>query len=226
MDALTNETPPPVPGWTVASSSPVPLPGAVPTNGLAVAALVLGVLAMSLAVNVVLFLAAVPVGLAALVLGVLGTRRAGEAGVGKGQAIAGAITGGLGAAAGLLLIAGAVTLFSGDVASAGGSAATSACADVADRRPLAGEYRAGDYTFTGVEVCSDSFDDFAFSATVRNDGPGTAAAALQIQAVAGGAVLGGATATTAIAPGTSARVDFISFDDYRSDWTDVMVGAR
>ncbi len=106
MDAMADE----IPGWSVEGSTPLPEP--VPlTNGLATAALVLGVLGLSLALNPVLFLLAVPVGLAALVLGVLGTGRARELRVGKGQAIAGAITGGLAAVLGLLWIAGAISLF-------------------------------------------------------------------------------------------------------------------
>lgn len=107
MDAVTDQTPPP-PAWsTPADQDPPPV-----TNGLATTALVLGVLAMSLALNPVLFILAVPVGLAALTLGVLGTGRASELGLGKGQAIAGAITGGLATVLGLLWIAGALSLFS------------------------------------------------------------------------------------------------------------------
>lgn len=224
MDALTDETPPPAPGWTaVAAGQPLP-PAA--RNGLAVAALVLGVLGLSLALNPVLFLLAVPVGLAALVLGVLGVSHAREAGAGKGQAIAGAITGGLAAVLGLLWIAGAISLFSAfSNASAEGSSLVG-CAGATDRRVVDGRYRAGGYTFTGIEVCSDSVDDFAFSATVRNDGSSAAPVDLQVRAGADGTVLGTGSKITTIAPGGSAEVDFLSFDDYQERWTEITVAVE
>lgn len=114
VTAMESVTGPPPVGWSLppAPQSP-PLPGPTPdppgvqrpANGQAVAALVLGVLGLSLATNPALFVLAIPVGLAAVVCGVIAIRRADETGLGKGQAIAGIVTGGLGAVGGVVWIA-------------------------------------------------------------------------------------------------------------------------
>jgi hypothetical protein len=185
------------------------------------------VLALSLAVNPLLFLVAAPIGLAALVLGVLGVQRARESGLGKGQAVAGAITGGLATVAAALAIAGALTIvsaFRDTIDPSQDVAAESACARAENLRTIDGERQGGDYTLSGIQVCSDTFDDFTFSAMVRNDGVGRGQATLELQAVdAGGDPVGTGSTAVSVEPGASVRANFISFDDYRGDWSDVDV---
>lgn len=237
MESVTE--PPPAPGWSLPSAPPPPLPGVAPvprgalpiTNGIAVAALVLGALALSFATNPALFVLAIPLGLAAVVCGAIGVGRANETGLGKGQSIAGMVTGGLGAAGGVVWVAVVGSLVSAFL-NFGGTATTDPlpatvttsginCDGGQDRRAVPGELRAGDYTLTDVVVCSDFADDFAFSALVRNDGAASGPAMLELSVLAGGTVVGTGEATVTIAPGASTQAGFLSFDDYRSDWTQV-----
>jgi hypothetical protein len=208
-------------------------------NGPAVAALVLGVLAVSLALNVLLFLLAVPVGIAAVVLGVTGARRARITGMGRGQALAGGITGGIASLLGVAWIVLGVNLLGsfpevaallGRQPAAVDAEATTgvfagACERSADRRAVGGEYRAGDHTVTGVVVCSDSSGDFAFSATVRNDGGSTAPVTLELQALADGQIVGTADSIVTVPPGHSVDASFTGVDDYRADWSQIAVTA-
>lgn len=77
-----------------------------------------------------------------------------------------------------------------------------------------------------VVVCSDFADDFAFTALVRNDGADAGGVTLELSALAGGAVVGTGSAAVTVAPGASVTAAFVSFDDYRSDWTQVTAGLR
>jgi hypothetical protein len=229
MESVTSSedvTPPP--GWLVADAAmdpaaDEPLPA---TNGLATAALVLGVLALSLALNPLLFLLAAPAGLTAVVLGWLGTQRARESGLGRGQAIGGLVTGLLAVLLAALAIAGALTVisaFRGTVASAG-TEGGAACAAAEDVRIVGGERRAGDYVLSDIQVCSDAFDDFAFSASVHNDGVVRGLAMLELEVVDGtGVPLGTGSGSVLVEPGETARADFLSADAYRADWSDVTV---
>lgn len=236
MESVTQ--PPSTSAWSVPSLPPATPPGMPPpTNGVAVVALVLGVLGLSLATNPALFVLAIPIGIAGVACGVIGIRRANETGLGRGQAIAGIATGGLGVVGGVVWVAVVGSLvsaflnFSGtatiDPLPDGGGFTTAgpACDGADDRRPVEGEMRAGDYTLSDIVVCSDFADDFAFSALVRNDGTSSGTASLQLSALAGGPVVGTGSATVTIAPGASAATGFTSFDDYRSDWTQVTAGS-
>lgn len=70
-----------------------------------VAALILGIVATILSLSVVLFYAAIPVGLAAVVLGVLARKRAMSSGQPTGTATAGLVLGVVGVMLGLALYA-------------------------------------------------------------------------------------------------------------------------
>jgi hypothetical protein len=72
---------------------------------LPVAALILGIVSTSLSLSVVLFYAAIPVGLVAIVIGVLARRRAMTAGQPTGTATAGLALGVVGVILGLVLYA-------------------------------------------------------------------------------------------------------------------------
>lgn len=78
-----------------------------PTNGLSTAAMVLGIVGVALGLLMVLFWVAIPLGILALVLGLVARRRARASGIGRPQALAGVIMGpiaiGLGMA-GLVLL--------------------------------------------------------------------------------------------------------------------------
>lgn len=88
----------PIPVSETPSSAPQPAAPNSPTNGLAIAALVVGIVA---AVSWFIPIWGLLVGAAAIVLGILGVRKA----TGKGMAIAGIITGGFGALLGLIITA-------------------------------------------------------------------------------------------------------------------------
>lgn len=206
--------------------------GAPASDGLAVAALVTGVLALSLAVNPLLFLLALPAGVAALVLGFLGVRRAGRSGAGRGVAVGGLVTGGLGTLLAILWVTGIATVADrfdqaltegATLPLAGGvspvtSAPGSRCEQDGERRVLPGPYVAGAFTLTDVEVCPDFADDFAFGATVTNTGGAADPVTLRVRALAAGQPVGEADSMVTVPPGSSSRVDFIGFDDYRSGW--------
>lgn len=232
MESVTQ--PSPASGWSV---PPLPPAGGRPaTNGPAVAALVLGALGLSFATNPALFVLAVPVGLTGVVCGAVGIGRANATGVGRGQSIAGIVTGGLGAVGGVVWVALVGSLVSAFM-NLGGTATTPplsdtftasgpTCEDADDRRSVEGEVRAGDYILSEVVVCSDFADDFAFTALVRNDGTRSGAVTLELSALTDGAAVGTGSATVTLAPGASASTGFLSFDDHRSDWTDVSARAQ
>jgi hypothetical protein len=89
--------PPAGPGW---GQQP---PAARPTNGLAIAALVLGILAILSAITVLGAPVAIVLGIPAVVLGIMGRRRAGQIGTGGGMAVGGIVTGVLGLLIGLFI---------------------------------------------------------------------------------------------------------------------------
>lgn len=221
--------------WQTSMAPPAPPTGGTVRDGVAVAALVTGALALSFALNPLLFLLALPAGVAALVLGFMGARRAGRAGGGRGLAIGGAVTGGLGLLLALLWITGMATIagrlgsaFSGgetapSVGEAAPGAADSRCEPGAERRVLPGPYVTGAYTLTDVEVCPDFADDFAFGATVTNTGSAGDTVTLRVRALSAGQPVGEADSLVTVPPGGSAYVDFIGFDDYRSGWDAVDV---
>lgn len=117
--------------------SPPPHYGApAPSNGLATAALVIGILAVLAVVTLIgAFVAFVP-GVAAIVLGVLGLQRAGQVpgGRGRGGAIAGIILGVLGTVASILaFVVVAVFVASSDTALIGEEPAAPDDYEVTDR---------------------------------------------------------------------------------------------
>ena len=80
------------------------------SNGLAIGALVCGLLSVPL--GILLAPVGIILGLVAIVLGFLGVRKANElGGTGKGMAITGIVSGLLGALLGVLIIGAVVTLF-------------------------------------------------------------------------------------------------------------------
>lgn len=89
--------PPPGPGGQPYQTDPAQRPSG--SNGLAVGALVCGILALLCGIAG-LFLITLPLafilGIVGVVLGIMGNRRAAGTGVGKGQAIAGIVTGAIG----------------------------------------------------------------------------------------------------------------------------------
>lgn len=87
-------------GWQV----PTPTPPGAGANGLAIAAMVCGIVALVSGLVVVFFFVALPLGGVALGLGIAGRRRAGRRPDrrGRGQATAGIVTGSLGMALGVV----------------------------------------------------------------------------------------------------------------------------
>ena len=84
----------------------------VPSNGHAIGSLVTGMLAVTLAFLVIGAPAAILLGIAAIILGAMGVKRAGDyGGLLKGTAISGIVSGVLGLLLGLAIVIGGVTLF-------------------------------------------------------------------------------------------------------------------
>lgn len=94
-EATASETPSPA---NTSPTQPTPVAPQAPANGLAIAALVVGIVAF---VSGWIPVWGILAGAAAVVLGILGLKKAG----GKGMAIAGLVTGGLGALWGLMVTA-------------------------------------------------------------------------------------------------------------------------
>jgi hypothetical protein len=151
-------------------SQPWPAPPAPPrlrSNGVATASLVVGIVAALAVVTVVFCVLAFIPGVAAIVLGVLGLRRAREhpAGVGRGSAVAGIVCGTIATMASIALIA-VVVLFVTTVDLPG-----------AERRPaLADEYelseqtcvvRNGDVAVSSGVLVNRSGEAHGFAVTVR-----------------------------------------------------------
>ena len=98
--------PPSQPAPAQTSSAPPPPAGATGgKNGPATAALVIGVLALVLAILIIFAPLGLLLGLIAVVLGIVGLARANRGAINRGHAIAGLVTGGLG-----LLIGGFITI--------------------------------------------------------------------------------------------------------------------
>ncbi|MBW0103136.1 DUF4190 domain-containing protein [Pseudonocardia sp. KRD291] len=83
-----------------------------PKNGLAIAALVLGILALVVTITVIGVVLGIPLGLLAVILGIVGVRRVGKGiATNKGVAIAGIVTGALGLIASVAVVVLGATLF-------------------------------------------------------------------------------------------------------------------
>lgn len=76
-----------------------------PSTGMAIAALVLGILAVINGIIPFMFWLAIPLGILALIFGIVGISKANQqGGAGRGMAIAGLVTGIIGAVLGILWI--------------------------------------------------------------------------------------------------------------------------
>ena len=91
--------PPPPPGYQVYGYG---MPGPAASNGMATAALVLGIIGVVAGLVPFLFFVALPCGILGLIFGVLGRSRSERTGIGRGNATAGAITGGIAIALGII----------------------------------------------------------------------------------------------------------------------------
>jgi hypothetical protein len=101
--------PPPPPAWGAspygqAPSGPMGTAQTTPSNGMAIAALVLGIGSLLFALIPFVGFASVPFAIGAVVLGVIGLGKSREIGQGKGLAIGGLVTGALALAVSVLYV--------------------------------------------------------------------------------------------------------------------------
>lgn len=204
------------PGWQQSSPSS--------TNGLAIASLVVGILALFTG----FFLLGGVLGLIAIGLGIGGISAAKRLGGGKGLAIGGIVTGVLG-----IVIAIGVLIFGVLAANVIGegiesvevgpiSAAVGGCQ--ANERAATGTVTLQDVDVSDIVVCSDSVDDYAFSATISNTSDEAVSTGVQFEALdSSGEVLGTGDTFVSLEPGASSTESVISFDGYDGSWTELRV---
>lgn len=195
------------PGWQQSPPSS--------TNGLAIASLVVGILALFTGF---FFLGGV-LGLIAIGLGIGGISAAKRTGGGKGLAIGGIVTGVLG-----IVIAIGVLIFGVLAANVIGEGieSLSGCQD--DERAATGTVTLQDVDVSDIVVCSDSVDDYAFSATISNTSDEAVSTGVQFEALdSSGEVLGTGDTFVSLEPGASSTENVISFDDYDGSWTELRV---
>ena len=138
---------PPSPGYGPAPYVPTLPGGAKSSNGLAIAALVLGIIS-------VLCLGPIA-GIVAIVLGVLGMKKSGQTGSGKGMSIAGLVLGVIGTLIGIVIIVAVIA--AGD--------------DISDSLDdIAGPADSSDYEIdVPADACSiDEFGSISFEGTIEN----------------------------------------------------------
>lgn len=198
------------PGWQQTPS------GSSATNGLAIASLPVGIIAL---LTGFLFIGGL-FGLIAIGLGIGGLSAAKRTGTGKGMAIGGIVTGAFG-----ILIAIGILIFGLTIAGrvADGSLALGVeCAS--DQRAAAGTITLEGLEVIHIIVCSDVADDFAFEATVTNTGSEDIDATIGFEVLdASGASLGSGETDVALDAGESTTETAVSFDDFDAGWSEARV---
>ena len=195
--------PPPPPAPPTPPSSPVPPAGGAPSpnNGLAIAALVLGILT---------FVCLGPIaGVLAIIFGFLGLKKANEmGGTGKGMSIAGIVLGAVGTIASILFLV--LVVFAADQASDSISDSV---------KNWSGEANASDYNVT-VEKCSvdQTFGSPEMTIKVTNKTSGEKNYIFNYEFRSGSGTLidSGSSFPETIPPNRSKLVEISSFEDVTS----------
>ena len=198
-----NTPPPPPPAPPTPPASPVPPVGGAssPNNGLAIAALVLGILT---------FVCLGPIaGVLAIIFGFLGLKKANEmGGTGKGMSIAGIVLGAVGTIASILFLV--LVVFAADQASDSISDSV---------KNWSGEANASDYNVT-VEKCAvdETFDSPEMTIKVTNKTSGEKNYIFNYEFRSGSGTLidSGSSFPETIPPNGSKLVEISSFEEVTS----------
>ena len=199
-------------GWYGYGAPPAPR-----SNGVAVAAMVLGIIAVAFGIIPFLFFVAIPVGLAAIVCGAIGLARVRELQLGKGQSITGLVTGGVGIVVSILWLVGIFAFGAAVVNELEGVTVSGTCRGGTNARSHERVEQVDGLRISDIVVCEDFADDFALSAAVTNEGS-AASANLTVRFYDGERLLGDANRFVNIPAGGSAQVYLTGFSDYDGSW--------
>lgn len=229
-----------------AAAAPATPASSASTNGLAVGALVLGILAVligllggwvpiaGLAASALAFI----LGLAAVGLGIAGRRLT----AGRGMALAGIITGVVGVVAAIIWtvvqVVGVIGVFDevvdGVAEGLGGAPGSSgepfAPYDGEDA-PAFAEIRAREFSadplvISDVEVLSDSFDDFLVRADVEHTGDEAVHAVIEARILRGGQRAGNVREVETLEPGQRVEVHLTGASSHVRDFDDIEFDVR